>query len=165
MRLSPGSLGKAFFLSLVLLQACSSDDKAKVCAGEYATPAGFDATTPAVSFSKDVHPILKSSACAQTNCHGANPNDGFIVINGDVNATYGQIVNVPSHKLPSMLEVKPGDAKNSFLMRKLDGDHCALDAQCEGKTCGDAMPNKEEQLSVEDRDKVRRWIAQGAKND
>jgi hypothetical protein len=74
-------------------------------------------------------------------------------------------VNKPSVKLPSMLEVKPGDPKNSFLMRKLDGDHCVLDAQCQGSTCGDSMPNKEEQLSVDERDRVRRWIAQGAKND
>lgn len=165
MRLSFGSFGKAFFFSVVLLQGCSSDEKAKVCAGEYATPAGFDPNTPAVSYSRDVHPLLKSAACARTNCHGSNPNDGFVVINGDANATYGQLVNVPSHKLPSMLDVKPGDPKNSFLMRKLDGDHCTLDAQCEGKTCGDQMPNQEEQFSVEDRDKIRRWIAQGAKND
>jgi hypothetical protein len=50
-------------------------------------------------------------------------------------------------------------------MRKIDGSHCVLDAQCTGGDCGQSMPRNSETLPLEARDKVRRWIGQGAKND
>jgi hypothetical protein len=61
--------------------------------------------------------------------------------------------------------VKPGDPRESFLMRKLDGSHCVLDGQCAGGNCGQSMPRDDESLPIDARDKIRRWIAQGAKND
>jgi hypothetical protein len=64
-----------------------------------------------------------------------------------------------------MAIVKPGDPRESFLMRKIDGSHCVLDAQCVGSTCGESMPRDEEIMPIETRDTIRRWIAQGAKND
>jgi hypothetical protein len=49
------------------------------------------------------------------------------------------------------------------LMRKMDGSQCALDAQCAGGSCQSSMPKNESLLEVAQRDIVRRWIAQGAK--
>ena len=42
---------------------------------------------------------------------------------------------------------------------------CALDAQCTSGSCQGSMPKNDKPLAVETRDIVRRWIAQGAKND
>jgi hypothetical protein len=61
-----------------------------------------------------------------------------------------------------MAYVKAGDPSQSFLMRKMDGDQCVLDAQCAGMTCQTSMPQNLPLLDVAPRDVVRRWIAQGA---
>ena len=50
-------------------------------------------------------------------------------------------------------------------MRKLDGSQCVLDAQCKGGSCQESMPKGDGLLDLATRDTVRRWIAQGAKND
>ena len=50
-------------------------------------------------------------------------------------------------------------------MRKVDGSQCALDAQCTGASCQGSMPKNEGLLDLARRDTIRRWIAQGAKND
>jgi hypothetical protein len=151
------------FASTFVIGACSSEESGKVCS-DYTPPASFDPNTPPTTFSRDVFPMF--TTCATNDCHGTpnNPNHVFIAPN-DSRSTQPGLVNVKSNKLPSMDYVKPGDPTNSFLMKKLDGSQCVLDKQCVGGTCGDTMPNKNEQLSVEERDKVRRWIAQGAKND
>jgi hypothetical protein len=54
-------------------------------------------------------------------------------------------------------------------MHKVDWDECTLTAQCAAtKTqytnCGQGMPYSSDQLDQPTRDKIRRWIAQGAKN-
>lgn len=154
----------SLFAFIAAVGACSSSEDAKVCAGEYTPPASFDPNTPQVKFSTDVFPLF--TTCATNDCHGQPNNSNHVFISqSDARSTVPGLVNVPSNKLPSMVYVKPGDPNNSFLMKKLDGSHCALDKQCVGGTCGDQMPNKETQFSVEERDKVRRWIAQGGKND
>jgi hypothetical protein len=147
------------------LTACPKDDPADSC-NDYTPPASFDPQTPAVSFSKDVQPIFKLS-CAFTNCHGlqASSNGVFLGDTAGPAAVHASIVSRRATALQTMDLVKPGDPRESFLMRKLDGSQCVLDSQCTGGTCGDSMPRQEETLPLEDRDTIRRWIAQGAKND
>ncbi len=148
----------------VPLGGCPGDDKA-VCK-DYSPPASFDAQNPTVTFAKDVMPIF-SQSCAFTSCHGSasgNANGVFLGA-ADPVRVYQAIVDVRSSKLPTMSYVKPGDPHESFLMRKMDGSHCVLDAQCTGTDCGQSMPKNDETLPIESRDIVRRWIAQGAKND
>jgi hypothetical protein len=75
---------------------------------------------------------------------------------------------------PSMSIVKAGDAANSFIMYKLDATtatpatdtevNCKTLACASSGTCGEAMPLNGDQLSSDDRDTIRRWIAQGAQN-
>jgi hypothetical protein len=63
--------------------------------------------------------------------------------------------------------VRSGDPANSFLMHKMDGDACQFASQCgtmPAANCGESMPLSGCALSGSTRDKVRRWIAQGAKN-
>jgi hypothetical protein len=144
--------------------ACSNGNGDNKCV-DYEPPAGFDAQNPKVSFSKDVVPIF-SQSCAFSACHGGigNPN-GVHLPQGDAASIHKNIVDVRSSRLTSMSFVKPGDPRQSFLMRKLDKSQCTLDAQCVSGSCGDSMPKDDDLLPIEDRDKIRRWIAQGAKND
>ena len=78
---------------------------------------------------------------------------------------YAAIVNVRGDELQAMPFVTPSDPRQSYLMRKIDGSQCALDAQCADGSCQGSMPKSEGLLDVATRDVVRRWIAQGAKND
>ena len=139
---------------------CPSDDKK---CSDYAPPTSFDPNTPATSFEKDVFPIFKFS-CAFTSCHGtqSGSSNGVFLGGEDAKTVRTGLVDQPAPELTAMPLVKPGDPHGSYLMRKMDGSHCLLDAQCTDGSCGDSMPHNEDTLDVATRDVVRRWIAQGA---
>lgn len=159
-------LGSSIALSALVLGACSSADDAETptaqCAA-YQVPASFDLTTPAVSFRSDVMPILQRS-CTASSCHGGKAGGLTINVN-DLAAAHKAMVNVPSGQLASMPLVTPGDPAKSYLLRKLDNDACLMDEQCKNGKCGTLMPKNGDVLEITDRDAVRRWIAQGAKED
>lgn len=164
--LFPVLAGAALLAGGALLAACSSDPNSNVgtCV-DYVAPASFDAKAPAVSFSKDVMPIFKQS-CAFSTCHGSNVGDANgVYLGDDAPRAHAAVLGVAASELPSMAFVVAGDPSASYLMRKMDGSQCALDAQCAGGSCQMSMPRGEDPLPVETRDVVRRWIAQGAKND
>ena len=132
---------------------------------DYDAPAGFDKAAPAVQFTRDVMPVFAQS-CAFSTCHGSNigtPNGVFL--GKDSARVHTGIVNVRGDQLTTMPFVTPGNPRESYLMRKMDGSQCALDAQCVGGSCQGSMPKNQDVLEVASRDIVRRWIAQGAKND
>jgi hypothetical protein len=133
---------------------------------DYSPPATFDPSSPSISFSATVMPVFAAS-CAFTSCHGSpsNSNNGIYLGDPDPAKTHDALVNVAASELSSMPYVTPGDPRRSFLMRKLDASQCVLDAQCVDGSCGDPMPRNDQQLSLDTRDAIRRWIAQGAKND
>jgi hypothetical protein len=146
---------------------CSTPSKA--CTA-YATPAAFDPSSPAVSFKNDVVPIFVLS-CAFESCHGAGHGDNQGVYLGSKTASaldlprlYAATVGKASNELPAMSYVTAGDTANSYLLHKIDGDICTLNARCANASCGDTMPQGNDLLPVETRDVVRRWIAQGAKD-
>ena len=141
----------------------SSGNSGSPC--DYAPPAGFDALTPKVTFAADVLPVFGRS-CAFSTCHGSTtgPANG-VFLGKDGPKAHAAIVGVKGDELPTMPFVTPGNPQESYLMRKMDGSQCALDAQCTGASCQSSMPKGDVPLDVATRDVVRRWIAQGAKND
>jgi hypothetical protein len=151
--------------SSLTLAGCtsSSGSSGSSCADDQPL-AGFDATTPSVSFANDVMPIFGQS-CAFSTCHGSTtgPANG-VFLGKDPARVFTAINGVHGDELQTMAFVTPGDPRQSYLMRKMDGSQCALDAQCTGGSCQSSMPKNESLLDVPARDIVRRWIAQGAKN-
>lgn len=147
------------------LLGCSSDPAPTKACTTYQVPAGTDLTKPAVAFRADVIPIFKQS-CAFSSCHGGTAGGVTINVN-DPAATRKAIVGVASGELTSMQFVAAGDPGNSYLMRKMDGDSCTLKASCSKSAddCAASMPKDSDLLDVSQRDVVRRWIAQGAKDD
>lgn len=168
MRLASSLSLLAFGVAPVLVMAlagCPADDGGGSSCEDYSPPASFDALQPAATFSKDVMPIFGQS-CAFSTCHGSTVGSANGVFLGkDAPRVHAAIVGVKGDELATMPFVTPGNPRESYLMRKLDGSQCALDAQCTGGSCQSSMPKNEALLDLTTRDTVRRWIAQGAKND
>lgn len=139
----------------------------------------YDGTAPAVHFAADVLPIFRTSCGLSTSCHGSEippaPEQHFLgpknsageVTPAQVQAIFDQVVNQPSVVNPDMLIIKPGDPESSFLMFKLDGLECPTLTCLTTHSCGSNMPPSATHkiFPADKRDVVRRWIAQGAKND
>jgi hypothetical protein len=156
-------VGAAVLLPLALAAACA-DPPAPACTA-YVTPPGTDLTLPPVQLQRDVAPIL-SRSCAFAGCHGAASGGNHGVYLGTDGArVHAEAVGKPSSELPAMSYVAPGDPASSYVMHKIDGDLCTLTARCEGGDCGVSMPQGSDLMAIRDRDIVRRWIAQGAKDD
>lgn len=114
----------------------------------YATAAAAET----VSFKRDIVPVLKTR-CA--TCHMTGKEAGNIALHPG--AAYANLVGVKSTET-NHLRVKSGAPAASYLMMKLDGTH--LDAG--GK--GTRMPLGAPQLDAATRQRIRTWIAEGAKN-
>jgi hypothetical protein len=152
-------------------------DDAPLCP-PYASDANLVA--PKTTYSAGVSALFQHScAIGGATCHGdptvatvifpARPFLGYPDGGPDAAIIIQGIVGVPSSEDPAMVTVTAGDPVHSFLMRKLDGDQCALSLDCakgdSGYTmCGVSMPSLNPVLDQPTRDAVRRWIAQGAKN-
>jgi hypothetical protein len=127
-------------------------------------------------------------ACSASSCHDESRPiaDLFIAPPGkdpmtqmDIAISAAQIerfLNGPDGVLrmsvtaPTMPIVDPERPWNSFLMRKLDECWTDIEAKCTAPVgdapppCGDSMPQGGELLKADERDLIRRWIFQGAKN-
>jgi hypothetical protein len=138
-----------------------------------------DLTTPTVSFSKDVLPVFNNSCgIGGQQCHGdpmvghtGQPYLGQSPGTPDVAAILAGIVGQPAEEDTQFSLVAAGDPAKSYLMHKVDGDACRYAKECNAtgdplfKNCGSQMPFNAGSLSLAQRDTIRRWIAQGAKND
>jgi len=157
-----------FLLAGILLAACfaacSPNHQTGETCSDYTPPPTFDAKAPAVSFKNDVMPIFKGS-CAFTACHGLQGSNNGVYLGDDIDAVHESLFNRRSAELPTMPFVTAGDPNASYLQKKIDGSQCILDAQCVDRTCGLPMPKDDDMLPIQMRDTIRRWIAQGAKND
>jgi hypothetical protein len=150
-------------LLLVLLPACSDAKSETNGCVEHVVPPGTDLMQPVVSLRADLAPIFRQ-ACAPSVCHGGAMGNQGVYIGRDAPRFFASTVGVKSRALPEMAYVTPDDPKQSFLMRKIDADHCLFDARCKDGTCGASMPKYGAPLDVAERDAIRRWIAQGARD-
>ena len=109
------------------------------------TPAAL-AAEPPVSFKEDVLPVFVGRC---VSCHGAPNGEGFKASGLDLTTYKGVMAGT---KFGPM--VIPGNPDSSNLVRLLDWQ---ASPQLR-------MPHGKKQLSVCDRDAIRTWIRQGAKD-
>ena len=102
------------------------------------------------SFSTDIQPIFTSS-CALSGCHNSAAQEGLILLEGQA---YANIVNVDSTQDPTKKRVLPGDASNSYLVIKIEGN----------QTEGDRMPQTGGPLSSVRINNIKNWVDRGARN-
>ena len=137
----------------------------------------FKGDTPVVTFKQEVLPILRTSCGLSSSCHGNESGPGGQHYLGpklsDPDPTDAQIALIFEQsvgKTPvvnaGMNLITPGDPEHSFFMYKLDGVACPKLACADSKSCGGLMPlGSTSPMPADKRDTLRRWIAQGAKND
>ncbi len=137
-----------FLTSIVLLVSCGKLTELPTGPdpGGGGTPVDPNAT-----FSRVKAEILPT--CSAVGCHGRIAPQQNLVMTPDT--AYAQIVGVPSVEVPSLQRVKPGDATNSYMYRKITGV---------GIT-GDRMPQGGPFLTDAQIALVRDWIRRGAPND
>ncbi len=105
-----------------------------------------------VSFGTDVQPIFTAN-CAVAGCHtGAAPTGSMNLSAGNA---YANTVNVAAVGLAGQTRIIPGDASNSYLIRKLEGGP---------NIAGTRMPQGQAPLPQATIDIIRAWIGQGAAN-
>lgn len=138
-----GNLGAA-----LLLTACSSgQDK------QADTEQGGEPTQVASSYYRtEIAPLLQSN-CA--TCHLTGQEAGGMSLIPD--KAVATLVNVKALGAPKMTRVVPGDPDNSYIIMKLEGTHI------EKGGVGAQMPFGAAPLSPEKIAKIRKWIAEGAK--
>jgi hypothetical protein len=140
-----------FALCALVGAGCSSESE----------PAGDGAP----QFRKDVLPLLETW-CATSDCHGgsAAKNAGLLLPTNDPAAVYSELTTRESTIARGTKLIVPGDPEKSFLQAKIDGRQTSFGAPCVPSGCGETMPPGS-RLNTEPRDRVRAWIAAGAKDD
>ncbi len=121
------------------------------CDGDYGDN-GNEPETPISdpSFSNHIQPIFTNN-CALGGCHNSTAQEGLNLSQG---VAYSNIVNVASTQVPASMRVLPGDAANSYLVKKIEGT----------QTVGVRMPKDRSALSSVSIQNIKNWINRGAKN-
>ncbi len=92
-----------------------------------------------------------NASCAFSGCHaGPTPQLGMSLATG---ASFAAIVGVPAVEAPALLRVEPGNAGNSYLVRKLEGTAGIVGAR---------MPLNGAALPQDVINGIRAWINAGA---
>jgi serralysin len=114
------------------------------------TNADFTVVNPvatAVDYTSDIQPIF-TNRC--TGCHsGGGAPQGLQL---DAANSYGDLVNVASNEVPTLLRVEPGNPDDSYLVQKIEGTAAV----------GGRMPLGGTPLSAGTIALIRQWISEGA---
>lgn len=99
-------------------------------------------------------------------CHAGGTDVGSsLVLSPEHGATQVSSLRRASRQVPRLQLVEPGAPERSYLLHKLDGTmHTLPECAADPGACGESMPLSRggPLLSVQERELVRRWIADGA---
>lgn len=149
---APRSAARSLVLALLAaLAACAGGDTNPVSPGGDGNDGGGGPPTPKAdpSFSSDIVPIFSSAGCTAGGCHGPPIQAGLNL----ASSPYTALVNVPSSEVGGEIRVIPGNATDSWIVKKLEGR----------QSFGDRMPlgGRLDDVSLAN---IKNWINQGAKN-
>jgi hypothetical protein len=134
----------------LLLAACGGSDGPTAPGGNN-NPGGGNGSASVKddpSFASDIVPIFSQQGCASGGCH-APPGEAGLVLS---TSPYNALVSVASTQTGE-LRVIPGNANDSYLIKKLEGR----------ASVGQRMPVGG-QLGSTDLANLKNWINKGAKN-
>jgi len=137
----------------VLLVACGGSDGPTDPGGNNGDNGDGDTrqilTNP--SFGQNITEIFVRRGCTGGGCHGEATQNNLDLRS---NAAFANLVNVAAFGAPGETRVIPGDAENSYVVKKLEGR----------QTAGARMPLGGTPLDNIDLTNIRNWIDQGAAN-
>jgi len=102
------------------------------------------------SFYFNIQPIFTQN-CVANGCHNSAAQGGLVLLQGPA---YVNLVNIPSTQEQNRMRVLPGDAENSYLIIKIEGN----------QTIGIRMPLAREPLDQVLIQNLINWVKMGAKN-
>lgn len=133
---------KLLMLATLLVSTCLSG-----CGAGNGEGLGEDKASETQANLASIQSTVFSRIC--TECHiGAAAPEGLQLDSED--NSFALLVNVSSNQNPALLRVNPGDADNSYLIRKLEGIGTSR------------MPLGQPPLPPETIEKIRQWINDGA---
>lgn len=114
--------------------------------------ARFTVRLPIVTFSQ-IQQNIFTPKCAVSGCHIGPSNQLPGSMDLQEGNAYGNIVNVASEEIPSLLRVNPGQPDSSYIVWKIEGRQGIQ---------GERMPRGGPYLSQDEINAIRNWILQGA---
>jgi hypothetical protein len=102
------------------------------------------------SFYFHIQPIFTQN-CVANGCHNSAAGGGLVLLQGPA---YVNLVNIPSTQEPNRMRVLPGDAANSYMIIKIEGN----------QTIGTRMPLGREPLDQVLIQNLINWVNKGAMN-
>jgi len=120
-----------------------------------------------VSFKDDVAPLLATN-CALAACHSSKESNLNFYITYEPAQIYAELMKA-SPTCSSSKFVVPGKPDESMVMLKMDNEQEKLPESCTSARRSEMPPGDPPKsgnalMAKKDRDLVRRWIAQGAKD-
>ncbi|MDF2696022.1 MAG: hypothetical protein K0S65_4405 [Labilithrix sp.] len=151
------------FVGLSFATACSDAPAPNGSSGS-SSSGGSGAT---VSFKDDVAPLLATN-CALAACHSSKESILNFYITYEPAQIYAELMKTSPTCATSKFVV-PGKPAESMLMLKMDNEQEKLPSDCSSARRsemppGDPPGSGDSLLEKADRDLVRRWITQGAKD-
>lgn len=116
-------------------------------------PAWGNGPETTVSFSEQVAPLIQQR-CASCHMTGQEPGSMRLV----TDKAYEALVDVPAADGAELVRVKPGHPEDSYLYRKLKGNHYDVGGK------GGRMPLGMPSLPGPQLQLIHDWIEQGAKD-
>ncbi len=132
------------------LAGCGGGDGPTDPAGD--PPAGSREILSEPSFSTQVMEVFVRRGCTASQCHGGG--QGGLTLTASATVSYQNLVNVPATGPAGEIRVIPGNAQDSYLVKKLEGR----------QSVGTRMPVTGSALDSVDLANVRNWIDRGARN-
>lgn len=114
--------------------------------------ARFTVRLPIVTFSQ-IQQNIFTPKCAVPGCHIGPSNQLPGSMDLQEGNAYGNIVDVPSEEIPSLLRVNPGQPDSSYIVWKIEGRSGIV---------GQRMPRGGPPLSQDEINAIRNWIQEGA---
>lgn len=136
----------AFVVLTLVLGACEKDSG--IVDGGDGGNGGDDGLEPTLA---SIQSNIFNLSCALSGCHtGSNAPEGLDLSAGNAR---GNLVSIESTEVPDFLRVDPGNADESYLIMKLEGD---------SRISGSRMPLGRSPLSSSQIAVIRTWIDEGA---
>ena len=135
-------------LPLWLLIAC--DAGTGVGLDQNGRPFNGNTSVPLAANLNSIQANIFTPSCATSGCHsGSAPAEGLLLSDGN---SFSNLVNVTSNEVALLNRVEPGNADDSYLIRKVEGI----------ASVGLQMPRNRPALSTEKIQALRDWITDGA---